>query len=702
MAFEPVRRARRDPAACAIFGAISFSGSPLPGRLAVEGIREAETARGGAYGNGVMFANTERNQRGKTISIWARKDIFVDRIRQILKEEGVEIKDFTKPGSGDIYKARTESEYLPLLISVVRANSEISADEARIISFGHGLDLYKGLDSLSALEETYGLGGMSATAMIAHTRYPTGSQPKVARAHPFGFGNVGIVHNGDVTSFMANVGACEARLAEIYHPYSKIQPNGHAKQGVVDFLSTLRRSWVGTDSEIIAAMMYTLLKTGLMSEPGLSIGAIMSVLIPPFDNSLTRLLRGSAERERLDQLAIRYRGFGLDGPVSSIALITYEDEVQLIAFRDRNTFRPLQIVIDHESGRVFAASELRQIIAATGLDIFSSKVESYSPEPGKFLWVSSKSGIVTTGRSRRPFIRPPGLNGKPVDAQLGGSPHQFAGQMVDEGRAYRGILGNHGGSFSAGDGSHEIIGSIQDNCYDTSTLRRVVVHGNAGMMTANAFQGEQFFIRGSADSRAFQQFRPNPLTGQSPTGIIGETAGQYLGKMMSSGLIMVLGLEHLGREDVDTPIVGEFVGTGMVGGRIYIRGYVIDDFIKRPPQRREVIAVCAQLKEEMLISDSALREIRHNPLSLPRIRKILEGSRMRVEDPNSVEKAMQRLAPLFDSSLTLERRGLNERELEELGPNLEDYFQTFRLDEEGLRRVLSSNWTIIGVKDAQT
>jgi glutamate synthase domain-containing protein 3 len=684
LAFEPARKMRKEEASCAIFGAISFSGRPLKGRLAVDAICEAESARGGTYGNGVMLAHAERGQRGKKICIWAGRDVIADRLCRMLSEDGVELGPIEK--SGGIYMSSTEAEYLPLLTAVVRANSVVPLDEGRVISFGHGMKLYKGLESLSELDSVHGLGGMDATAMIAHTRYPTGSQPKVARAHPFSFGNVGIVHNGDVTSYMANLAACEARLAEIYHLYSR--------NGVGPFLDRLRKSWAGTDSEVIAAMMYTMLKTGLMSEPGLSIGGIMAALVPPFDNHLTWLQRGSDERVRLNNLARQYRGFGLDGPVSSIVLTTYEDEVQLIAFRDRNTFRPLQIVIDHEEGRVLVASELRQIIAATGLDPFSSKVESFSPEPGKFLWVSSKSGIVTSGRSRRPCISvPPSALGADC-MEISGSPHQFAGERISGHVTAKGTLGSHGGSYSEGDGTLEIIGSLQDNCFEASSVREVVCHANASMMAGNAFQGERFFLRGSADSRAFQQLRPR--NGMQPVAIIGETAGQYLGKMMSGGAILVLGLEHLGREDVDTPIVGEFVGTGMVGGRIYVRGYVMDDFIKRPPQRRDVIAVCAQLKEEGLISESALREIRHNPLSLPRVERILEST----EKPEAVAAAVERLSPLFDRTLRMERRALSEGEKAELSPHLHDYFRAFGLEEGGLGRVLSSNFTIIGVRDA--
>ncbi|HSB46550.1 MAG TPA: hypothetical protein VLD37_00940 [Candidatus Bilamarchaeum sp.] len=691
MALEPVRKAQKDSSNCAIFGALSFGEKPLTGNCAVRGICEAESARGGTYGNGVMLAHAERGQRGKNLCIWARTDVFAERIRGILEEEGVRVGEINK-GQGQIYQAKTEAEYIHLLSAVIRANSQVGVDDGRIISFGHGLTLYKGLESLSEQERIYGFGEMPATGMIAHTRYPTGSEPKVARAHPFGFGNVGIVHNGDVTSYRANLAACESRLAELYH--------NSTKNGVDSFIAKLRKSWVGTDSEVIAGMIYTMLKTGLMSEPGLSISGILSALVPAFDNHITQLLRGSAERARLDAIAKSYRGFGLDGPVSSIALITYEDEVQLLAFRDRNTFRPLQIVIDHEDGRVFVASELRQIEAATGLDIFSPKVEAYSPEPGKFLWASSRSGIIESGRSRRPFISAPSMDRKTAEGRLRGEPNQFAGERITGHRIYAGTLGSHGASYTDGDGTLEIVGPMQDNCLEASSVRKVVCHANAGMMHANAFQGEYLFHRGSLDSRGCQQLRPKD--GHEPFVVIGETVGQYFMKMASGGTGLVLGLGHLGREDVDTPIAGDFLGTGMVGGRIYVRSDVKDSLIKRPPQGRDVIAACAQLKEEGLITESALKEIRLNPLSLPRIKKILEGSRLRASDPDSVTKAMRRLQPLFDASLRVERRGLNPQEIAFFTPALEEYWAAFSLPATGLRIVLhKSLWTVVSNEPAQ-
>lgn len=745
MAFKPVRQVHKDPASCAIFGAISFNGTKLPGNLAVRAICEAAHERGGSVGNGVAFADPQRSSRGKRLAVLARNQEALKKIRTMLGNNGQAAPlDFQKLSRGSlfeieiggnestektqnmqklrtwvneqklpetvrimergngfsiwvqeenmledvkkilsganipagfvpaqvIYEAITTLEYLPLLSRVIRANAEMPLGDSHVISFGHGIHVFKGLELLGELDHIYRISEMNASAMIAHTRVPTGSEPETARAHPYAYGNVAIVHNGDVTSYSANLRACESKLVEL------------AVLGGLDaaeFLRDLRRSWVGTDSEVIAAMIYTLLKAGIMSEPGLSIPSIMNTLVPPFDNALTRLLRGSDERERLDRLALEYQGCALDGPVACIALVTFEDETHLVAFRDRNTFRMLQVVIDHENGAAYVASDLRQILAATNIELYSQGVESFSLEPGNFVWISSKSGIKTTGRKSRPFIPvPKDICGEVLAGKLG----QFSGDKIDGHRKYRGTLGSFGGSFTHGQGTFELFGSMQDNCFEGSSLSTVIGHCNASMDTGNTFQGRQFFLRGSLDTNGFKQFRPNE--GHFPVGIVGETAGQNFGRMMSGGIAILLGLHQLGREDINTPIVGPFVGTGMVGGAIFLRDHVIDDLIGKPPSRRDVIAVCANLMEEGLITSGDLREIRHDALNLTRIRQMLKN-----------QEAIARLSPLFEDTLSVERRVLKEEEIALVMPYLDEYFGVFDLSNEWLKRVVASYWTIV-------
>ncbi len=51
--------------------------------------------------------------------------------------------------------------------------------------------------------------------------------------------------------------------------------------------------------------------------------------------------------------------------------------------------------------------------------------------------------------------------------------------------------------------------------------------------------------------------------------IIGGRVDDYLGEYMAGGVIMVLGLDSLNKCNIQ--LVGNHVGSGMVGGRIYIR-----------------------------------------------------------------------------------------------------------------------------------
>jgi glutamate synthase domain-containing protein 3 len=62
-----------------------------------------------------------------------------------------------------------------------------------------------------------------------------------------------------------------------------------------------------------------------------------------------------------------------------------------------------------------------------------------------------------------------------------------------------------------------------------------------------------------------------------PVVVVGGRAGDFLGEYMAGGLIIVLGLDEVAAVNTNSrPIVGNYVGTGMHGGTIYLRGKVAD------------------------------------------------------------------------------------------------------------------------------
>jgi len=92
----------------------------------------------------------------------------------------------------------------------------------------------------------------------------------------------------------------------------------------------------------------------------------------------------------------------------------------------------------------------------------------------------------------------------------------------------------------------------------------IYIHGNSGDVCGYAMRGGKIFIRDNAGYRTgihMKQYKE-----KKPVIVIGGTAGSFLGEYLAGGIIIVLGLNS-----EDTVPVGDFCGTGMHGGKIYLR-----------------------------------------------------------------------------------------------------------------------------------
>ncbi|WP_406676161.1 hypothetical protein [Moorella sp. ACPs] len=139
-----------------------------------------------------------------------------------------------------------------------------------------------------------------------------------------------------------------------------------------------------------------------------------------------------------------------------------------------------------------------------------------------------------------------------------------------QGRARLEIYGVPGNNLAAlMDGLEiEVFGNAQDGVGNTMNDGTVIIHGNATDITGYSMRGGRIFIRGDAGYRVgihMKAFRDkNPLI------VIGGKAGDFFGEYMAGGTLVLLGLDLRPGE----AIVGNFVGTGMHGGEIFIRGQV--------------------------------------------------------------------------------------------------------------------------------
>ncbi|MDO8717262.1 MAG: hypothetical protein Q7J73_10745 [Dehalococcoidales bacterium] len=128
-----------------------------------------------------------------------------------------------------------------------------------------------------------------------------------------------------------------------------------------------------------------------------------------------------------------------------------------------------------------------------------------------------------------------------------------------------GTPGNDLGSFMDGP-KITVRGNAQDGCGNTMNNGLIVVHGHAGDVLGMSARGGSIFIREDIGYRAGIHMKE--YQDKKPLIVVGGTAQDFLGEYMAGGVFVLLGLNLREGE----PYKAKFVGTGMHGGVIYLRG----------------------------------------------------------------------------------------------------------------------------------
>ncbi|MDO8685627.1 MAG: hypothetical protein Q7J78_03045 [Clostridiales bacterium] len=132
------------------------------------------------------------------------------------------------------------------------------------------------------------------------------------------------------------------------------------------------------------------------------------------------------------------------------------------------------------------------------------------------------------------------------------------------------IHGTPGNDMSAFMDGPEIIvhGNAQDAIANTMNSGRLIIHGNTGDTAGYAMRGGEIFIKENAGYRVGIHMKE--YMDKKPAIIIGGKAGDFFGEYMAGGIMILLGLNLQDHEE----IVGNYCGTGMHGGVIYLRGEI--------------------------------------------------------------------------------------------------------------------------------
>ncbi len=132
-----------------------------------------------------------------------------------------------------------------------------------------------------------------------------------------------------------------------------------------------------------------------------------------------------------------------------------------------------------------------------------------------------------------------------------------------------GTPGNDLGAFM--DGPRIVVyGNAQDGCGNTMNDGEIIVHGHAGDITGLSARGGKIFIRDDVGYRAGIHMKE--YGDKKPVLVIGGTGQDFLGEYMAGGILVLLGLNLREGETHQA----NYIGTGMHGGVIYLRGNIAD------------------------------------------------------------------------------------------------------------------------------
>ena len=135
-----------------------------------------------------------------------------------------------------------------------------------------------------------------------------------------------------------------------------------------------------------------------------------------------------------------------------------------------------------------------------------------------------------------------------------------------------GVPGNDLGAFMDGP-DLIVLNSAQDGCGNTMNSGTIVIHGSAGDILGHSMRGGRIFVRDNVGYRVGIHMKEYEST--RPVIVIGGTAQHFLGEYMAGGVLIVLG----SRLPPHEPHFSHYIGTGMHGGVIYMRGKVEEAFL---------------------------------------------------------------------------------------------------------------------------
>ena len=119
----------------------------------------------------------------------------------------------------------------------------------------------------------------------------------------------------------------------------------------------------------------------------------------------------------------------------------------------------------------------------------------------------------------------------------------------------------------------ECLQNAQDSVGNTMNEGKIIVHGLSGDVIGNSMRGGKIFIRDDVGYRVGIHMKG--FKDKQPAIIVGGCAGDFFGEYQAGGCLVLLGLTGSRKNSV----VGDYCGTGMHGGVMYLRGAFKESYL---------------------------------------------------------------------------------------------------------------------------
>jgi len=225
------------PSGCAIFGIIDENGKIFDGRMIIDGITMMHDRSNGLGGGFAAYGIYPEYKDKYAFHIFyddsiARKEteIFLHKAFKIFYADEIPTKKipsianspilaryfvFPKNIYSDIEENNLDNNNINMndedltyaqeeFVSRFISNFNSDSNGAYIISSGKNMGIFKGVGYPEEIAEFYKLDEYKAYLWTSHGRFPTNSTGWWGGAHPFGFLNWSVVHNGEISSYGTN------------------------------------------------------------------------------------------------------------------------------------------------------------------------------------------------------------------------------------------------------------------------------------------------------------------------------------------------------------------------------------------------------------------------------------------------------------------------------------------------------------------